>query len=504
MISSFLGPCKGNKVVIEDSNFHIVRCPYHLLKETVTQDPFNFVVEDTLESHHQNYSCSTTSLLAMWYFWKAEFSLLLREGYQLPDIVTHSQSILETVLSHLHQIELDLKTLIFPSTDKSLKMSYSRHYSATKIEEEEVTHDNLKNCIHSVVEKLSHDDKENSRLVSDLWMQQQSSTHEIKFCSENMILCPLTLPSSYSSIVEGCIIKSKLHSWCDKELEKNYLLIIKGSLTHDYVDIGGSSHVNVTLRKKPAEVTITKRNAWLQKCFILLKKLQINVLLVHGTVDDDIVCYCLAHSICLFSHIPWAVLEILCLTMKTSPCTYLLDCNEKNILSSLELRLWKPTQDFTSADDKFLLVRVASESVKLYTVVLCHPNLSYLRCLEHQFMHLVSRLSLVVKSNKLLPGSGKTEEWCCNLVRRFSVGNGINAKIGMAIANGFIRYYDFVYRKLELKDDFTGGAYDDVVSKVEAWKSALCIVIMELQCDTILINDPDNMTSGSSRLIGYL
>ncbi|KFM74010.1 hypothetical protein X975_24067, partial [Stegodyphus mimosarum] len=71
-----------------------------------------------------------------------------------------------------------------------------------------------------VVNKLSHGEAELAKLICDVWVQQ-ASNENVKFRIDGLITCPLTLPCSYSSVVEGLIIKSNFNSMLEGNL--NYV-----------------------------------------------------------------------------------------------------------------------------------------------------------------------------------------------------------------------------------------------------------------------------------------
>ncbi|KAG8184273.1 hypothetical protein JTE90_001090 [Oedothorax gibbosus] len=405
IISSYLGPIKSNKVVLDCEDCTMVKCPLEFLKKIAIKDPFSSLLENTLDSHHEQFGCSTMSLLAMWQLWQEEFKLAMEEGCEVQDIIEFSQKTLADVVSALSEVIIDCdktclsKLKITKNTSIHLNQPYfqnkkntksalvktynapkelsslgsvsigysSRHFSpfSSKSEEKSVNDfekltgekngDNLisvtsemRKEMHSLVEKLSHDERDFIDLICNLWIQQVQSRNSLEFTINGICICPATLPCSNCTVVDGVIIKSNLSLLYEQDLgsfENCRALIIKGSILFEYVHLGYVSKVSITLKETTESLKISQKDEWIEKCCKLLMELQINVLLVNGEVDSSILSFCSAHSILVLPSVPWKTLEILCISVHESPCTYLIDCDEDNIVTNLVVKKW----DFVSS-----------------------------------------------------------------------------------------------------------------------------------------------------------
>ncbi|GFY79537.1 bardet-Biedl syndrome 12 protein [Trichonephila inaurata madagascariensis] len=483
IISSYLGPFKSNKLVVEDKDVCMIKCPLLLLQKSSYKDHLSCLIEETLNSHHERYGCSSISLLAMWYFWNEEFHAAFEEGCEISDIVEHSQNILEYAISQLPGViikceETFLKSCIlndvphlpkkyqsnsFGSTKQTVSfapkscgnfensnkipigvMYSSRHFSPSLLQHEEdesnipeeekiyetnyhkgkVHFEKLKTSMYSLVKKLSHDDSDLIDLLYNVWIKQVESSKCTKFNIDGITLCPVTLPYSYSTVVEGLIIKCSTNYLHDQNLnfEKSRALAIKGSITFEYVHLGYSQSLSITVKKTAEQLKISEKDIWLQKCCDLLLKLAINVVLVNGDVDSAIISFCSVNSILILPNISWNTLQNICAAVDISPCTYLLDCDQNDVITNLLVKKWNFDYAEMLYGSTYIHIDISNPKNmnSLYTVILCHPNQFLLNSQEHQFWHSASRLHLATKDNNLLPGAGKTEEWCFNLLQEAS------------------------------------------------------------------------------------
>ncbi|GIY98711.1 bardet-Biedl syndrome 12 [Caerostris extrusa] len=337
----------------------------------------------------------------------------------------------------------------------------------------------------SVVEKLSHGDFDCMNLICDIWIKQAKSSDCLEFNINGIIICPVTMHCSYSTVVDGLIIKSnQSHLYTqDLNIESCRALIIKGSITYEYVHLGYTENISVTVKKSAEQLQISTKELWIRKCCDLLSELEVNCLLVTGDVETDLESFCSANSILLLPGISWTHLQDLCISVNEFPCTYLLDCDQENIISNLIVKKWN--FDYNESLSDTLYVHIDFMNIKgknkLYTVMLCHPNQFLLNSQEHQFWHLASRLHSATKNNILLPGGGKTEKWCFDLLQKSPSENEIKDRIRVAISKGFLSYSQMISNK-NIREEIC-NALDEMQSKVQAWRSAMALVLTVMQCD---------------------
>ncbi|GFU21192.1 bardet-Biedl syndrome 12 [Nephila pilipes] len=569
IISSYLGPFKSNKFIVDGKDVYMVKCPVLLLQKMSLKDHLSYLIEDTLNSHHEKYGCSSISLLAMWYFWNEEFHIASQEGCDISCIVEHSQNILEYVISQLPKITIGCKEMFlkshtlndahhlfqyysfgpnrqtvsfshegFENVNNSNKipigiMYSSRHLSPslllhaedemTILEEKQIFEpenhkrqiklEKLKTTMCSLVKKLSHDESDLTDLLSNVWIKQAESSNCAKFNIDGIILCPVTLPCSYSTVVDGLIIKCNNNYLYDQDLnfEKSRALAIKGSITFEYVHLGYSETVSISVKKTTEQLKISEKDVWIKKCCDLLLKLAVNVVLVNGEVDPTIISFCSVNSILILPDIPWNTLQDICVAVDKSPCTYLLDCDHDDVFSNLSVKKWN--FDYTEMLDKNIYIHIDISNSKdinrLYTVILCHPNQFLLNNQEHQFWHLASRLHLATKENNLLPGAGKTEKWCFNLIQETSSKNSTEERIKSAVANGFFKYFQVISEKLKEQDKiYSEESLDEMQSKVQAWRSAMALTLVIMRCDCLIMYGCDDIKlqefSLENNFVGFL
>ncbi|XP_054723510.1 uncharacterized protein LOC129233520 [Uloborus diversus] len=182
-------------------------------------------------------------------------------------------------------------------------------------------------------------------------------------------------------------------------------------------------------------------------------------------------------------------------------CAYLLDCDVKNILSNVSIQRWNTLQKETQ-EEYYLVNNKCYEKAHFHTVVLCHPSSSVLSSHVHQFWHLLSRLHHG-SEHSLLPGCGKSENWCSKILEKTCIQNSIKLKIATALAQGFSSYSKILQK--EKDSDPINDMLDDTHSKVNSWRSALSLVLMTLQCDLFIINGSDYVNDVRlNELVSYL
>ncbi|CAL1267258.1 unnamed protein product [Larinioides sclopetarius] len=571
IISSYLGPYKSNKLVVEDKDACMIKCPVLLLQKLHIKDHLSYLIEETLTSHHEQYGCSSISLLTMWYLWNEEFQIALQEGCGITDIIEHSQNILELVICHLSDITLlcdetllrkqDIKNKPhqvqksessfcqsrrhpFNKSNKKYDISKnssnkipigiqysSRHFSPSQshypIREQEALVDqtdeeifeikshekselteSLKYSMYSLVKRLSHGASEFTDLIYNAWTNQVETSSSVKFNFDGIVICPVTLPSSYSTVVDGLIFKSNIRYLHDQDLniEKSRALIIKGSITFEYAHLGYSQDVCVTLKKSSEHLQMSAKDDWIRKCCDLLLHFEINCLLVTDEVDPAIESFCSSNSIFLMPFISWTLLQDLCVAVNESPCVYLLECDQENVISNLTIKKWD-FEHFEMKEENFyvhITISNPEEIKKMYTIILCHPNQLLLTSLEHQFWHMASRLHLATKGNKLLPGEGKTEKWCFDFLQKYPAKNDTWGRIKLAIQRGFLNYFEILLEKNDNSNEIsTEESLDEMQSKIQAWRSAMALVLVLLQCDCLIVNGCDNPVFDQN-FVGFL
>ncbi|KAF8796372.1 Bardet-Biedl syndrome 12 protein like protein [Argiope bruennichi] len=494
-----------------------------------------------------------------------------QSGCEIADIIEHSQSILELVISHLldivilcdetflkiqytknksHQLhksessfnqskrhpfdKSSEKHSIFKKSSNKIPIGIqysSRHFSPTQshyisgeqnalggetndeslendCHEISALTDALKSSMYSVVEKLSHGASEFTNLIYKTWINQVETSNSFKFNIDGIVICPVTLPSSYSTVVDGLIIKSSIRYLHDQDLniEKSRALIIQGSITFEFTHLGYSQNVCVTLKKSSEQLKISAKDEWIQKCCDLLLDLEINCLLVTGEVDPAITSFCSTNSIFLLPCISWTFLQDLCVAVNETPCVYLSECEHENVISNLTIKKWDFGQDEVKDEDFYVHIRIFTphEAKKINTIVLCHPNELVLTNKGHQFWHLASRLYLAMKENRLLPGGGKTEKWCSDFLQKYHTKNDNEERIKIAIQKGFLNYFEILQEKMKCSSEINSeDSLDEMQSKIQAWKSAMALVLVLLQCDCLIVNGCDD-TIFNENLIGFL
>ncbi|XP_054713207.1 uncharacterized protein LOC129222701 [Uloborus diversus] len=567
IISSNFGENKSYKIVVDGKDNYFCQCPLLLLQKVHLKDPLTCLIEETLFAHHEQFGCSTTSLLTMWYLWDDIFHKLMEEGCEVKDIIKYVQVFLENVISQISEVTFKVDQVLFPKTKtlandicgKALKkpsmlhqsswhnlykvmpekaknlsakssigLKYSsRHFSpflASEIEtnvneeipgmdknifqscpdSEEHLSKETTDRLYAVVCKLSRGNEEYAKLAHKIWVQQILTTKSLKFNTESIIICPITTSSAYSSVIQGLLIKSNFRNFESQDFKINEscrALVIKGSITFEYVHLGFNPKISITKQKTAENYYLCEREVWIKKCCSLISKLKITLLFVRGDVDPEIASFCHSLSILIFSNLPSETMKVLHTVFNPMACAYLLDCDVKNILSNVSIQRWNTSQKETQ-EEYYLVNNKCYEKAHFHTVVLCHPSSSVLSSHVHQFWHLLSRLHHG-SEHSLLPGCGKSENWCSKILEKTCIQNSIKLKIATALAQGFSSYSKILQK--EKDSDPINDMLDDTHSKVNSWRSALSLVLMTLQCDLFIINGSDYVNDVRlNELVSYL
>ncbi|XP_054723511.1 uncharacterized protein LOC129233521 [Uloborus diversus] len=116
IISSNFGENKSYKIVVDGKDNYFCQCPLLLLQKVHLKDPLTCLIEETLFAHHEQFGCSTTSLLTMCYLWDDIFHKLMEEGCEVKDIIKYAQVFLENVISQISEITFKVDQVLFPKT----------------------------------------------------------------------------------------------------------------------------------------------------------------------------------------------------------------------------------------------------------------------------------------------------------------------------------------------------------------------------------------------------
>ncbi|KAG8592825.1 hypothetical protein GDO81_000639 [Engystomops pustulosus] len=326
------------------------------------------------------------------------------------------------------------------------------------------------------------------------------------------------------------------------------ILLLDGDLTEIYRHLGFNKSANL---KSVSGFGVNERrtweDTWISTACQRIVEANINLILVRGDACPQLIMQCLNQNTLIITHVKPNILQAFSDCTGAEPVTYLTQISHYSIGCEVIAKLcpqWSPESSQTIA------VNFHAHNINLVTVLVSCRLLPKMQIIEDQFWACTHRLHNALLDQKVFPGGGAVELFCLHYLRKLE-GNLVNggphfctpswlsysmvhykSSIYQCLAKGWILYIStllfnmgeyasefeamtfiqkelqnigtssspssYVFneysKKVELIDDEKlqmhhrkVTVYDDVNPKVEAWRSALHLVLTVLQSDAEII-----------------
>ncbi|CAL8354786.1 unnamed protein product [Merluccius merluccius] len=397
-----------------------------------------------------------------------------------------------------------------------------------------------------------------SRLQSAPTAASASAARCSVFDVSKVVTCVLPgLSEDRACVLPGCVVRLPAEKLAVVQLltgRSLRVVLITGDLCERYRHLGskrppGVSHV--TDRLDPAGPSREAR--WTESVLGSLLRLGVNLVLVSGATSESLSPHCLAHRILLVDKVSASVLRALAAATGAVPVTYATQLNERCVGAGARVTPWRDLGERRAVSIS------SEANAGLVTAVLTSCVPAKLRALEDEFWACAHRLHHALRDGAVLPGAGLIEMVCVHeLQKHATLPGGVEPGGGSAtglyrdavlrlMADGLTDYVATVmsnsgqWSKLQAwtavsqKVKRWGGlsgvpegetglgvvpveglsgvpegetglgvvpgeaadsrVYDNVSVKLEAWRSAVDLVLLVMQTDAEVVTgiDPETL-----------
>ncbi|NXV70923.1 BBS12 protein, partial [Atlantisia rogersi] len=272
---------------------------------------------------------------------------------------------------------------------------------------------------------LSHGNQTSTKLLQSIAAYQQgraecSGSSQLNL-AEIVTCCLLGLPESYSCVSPGFVtLVSPEQATVIKYFEDKPLriLLMDGDLTEQYRHLGFNRPCNVrTVLEHPSLQESRAGNLWLNSMLDILIRFEVNLVLVKGSVCDNLMEKCIANTILVIGSVARDVLYAFGEVTSAQPVTYLTQLNTSCVGSGARAELWKACDGRAVDLGELVPVRIKAQGIPLLTAVLTTTVGSKMQLIEDQFWTLVYRLHNALKDEKVFLGGGAVELLCLSHIQ---------------------------------------------------------------------------------------
>ncbi|NXT31038.1 BBS12 protein, partial [Pelecanoides urinatrix] len=272
---------------------------------------------------------------------------------------------------------------------------------------------------------LSHGNQTSMKLLQSIVAYQQeraecSGSSQFNI-AEIVTCCLLGLPESYSCVSPGFVtLVSPEQATVIKYFEDKPLriLLMDGDLTEQYRHLGFNRPCNVrTVLEHPRLQEVRAGDLWLSSMLDILISFKVNLVLVKGSVCENLMERCMANSILVIGSVTRDVLCAFGEVTSAQPVTYLTQLNASCVGSGAQLELWEACDGRAMDLGELVPVRIKVRGIPLLTAVLTTTVASKMQLIKDQFWTLAYRLHHALNDEKVFLGGGAVELLCLSHIQ---------------------------------------------------------------------------------------
>ncbi|XP_056137560.1 Bardet-Biedl syndrome 12 protein [Lampris incognitus] len=310
------------------------------------------------------------------------------------------------------------------------KLTHSRHFCEAKSDVSALSASRSQNSktvdISRVARAVCHGCVHAMDLVIEASRLQSQSSAGDACCStfdvSKVVTCLLPgLTEEHACVLPGCVVLlSDERVPVAQHLQQRPLTValVNGDLCHKYRHLGFNKPTGVgRMTDKLEPGTLGKEDEWTESVLRVLLKVNVNLVLVSGTVSEKLLQRCFSHHILVVGKIKASVLKAFANATGAVPITYATQLTMHSVGTGAQVVLWRDV----SSDQRrpSVAVSISTESSSgLVTAVLASCVHGKLQGLEDQFWSCCYRLHHALKDRELLPGAGVTEMLCIHHLQK--------------------------------------------------------------------------------------
>ncbi|CAH2300887.1 Bardet-Biedl syndrome 12 [Pelobates cultripes] len=325
------------------------------------------------------------------------------------------------------------------------------------------------------------------------------------------------------------------------------VLLLDGDLTEQYRHLGFNRATNVKVTSDIVNVDETmSREFWAQSACRNIMEANVDLVLVRGDVCPALSTLCIHKKILVVTHVKQNVLQAFSEATGAEPIAYLSQINQCCVGGGALVSMCTNGNSVVETRQK-IAVTINANRVNLVTFILSNRLVSMLQIIEDQFWTCLYRIHNALQDQKVFYGGGAVELLCLSHLQRLQVSGGgsfqstrlwtstttcYKASIYKCLAKGWNKYLSallcntgnylseldamtFIQNEIQtlsccdspleyLRNEYSKKVlmidcvdpseshqsipvYDNVIPKLEAWRSALHLVLLVLQTDAEII-----------------
>ncbi|XP_024268163.1 Bardet-Biedl syndrome 12 protein [Oncorhynchus tshawytscha] len=470
---SFLGPNKNHKFIQDESTGEssLVCTCFRVLEHLDLTCSVGQLANETIQAHQKVFHSGAGCLLFMAGVWSRAALECLHRDISIPHIVSamsegldicckvcRSNSVsIEDVRPNAsdsgtsvlqgspHTVLRNPVTGMNPShgalnnkKQSRIKLTHSRHFCANDEADKNTTPGLFSHAVSSkgvdiahLAEAVSHGCVDAMSLVVEVSKMQSKNNGSGDSCRtfdvNKLVTCTLPgLSEDHSCVLPGCVIllsaeqASLVHHMKEQKWQ---VVLINGDLSEKYRHLGFNSKNDISQVTDKLDLKgLSKEDDWEDNVLTTLLKNNVNLVLVNGEASERLTQHCMSHRILVVERMKPDILKDFAETTGAVPVTYATQLSKHCVGTGVEISIWRDCSG--NRRRASMAVNIVADRTALVTVVLTTSVHSKLQTLEDCFWGCAYRLHHTLKDRKLLPGAGKTELLCVQILQKHIKDNG--------------------------------------------------------------------------------
>ncbi|XP_053336492.1 Bardet-Biedl syndrome 12 protein [Clarias gariepinus] len=470
---TFLGPSKHYKMIqnkASDEAVLVCSC-YRLLEQLELSGSVAQLLRETTSSHWRTLRSGTASLIFLAGVWSRVALECLHQGISIRHIVAGMSKGLEMCLEACKLSAVDVESVVCNAADvqkqqlrgksgdymnsqdglslahcvgvrqlaqncaktidsvpmlsvlkdqrslkHNLKLKHSRHFNRNYITDDGRIHTSFE--IASLAEAVSHGCATTMNLVIEASRIQCRYSGPDQSCKaldiDKLATCLLPgLSEEHSSVLHGYVVMlSAEQALLVKQLKEQTLKIglIHGDLSEKHRHVGFNRPKNATYLSDCSDFRgISREEKWMDEALRILPNLKVDIVLVSGSVTEQLKDHCLHRHILIIEHVPVSILNAFASATGALPVSYISQLSERCVGSGVRVN---PRREYRTEGTEWTVVNVVTDGTSLVTALIASSVHAKLQSMEDEFWSCAYRVHHALKDGKLLPGAGIVELIC--------------------------------------------------------------------------------------------
>ncbi|XP_003341420.2 Bardet-Biedl syndrome 12 protein [Monodelphis domestica] len=320
--------------------------------------------------------------------------------------------------------------IITNSHTRKSRLSHSRHFNRAEHDAYQSSNEGFPNShfdykcndLVQLAVGLSHGDHSSMALVEAAVKCQYQNAHVRNSCrvpfqfdvSKISTCCLPGISESISCVCSGYLtLVSISYKTTIRELQNKPLrvVLIDGDFKENYHHLGFNEPENVKTVLGDTAYQYQKK-LWLENVLEILIQLNVNLVMVRGTVSENLIEKCMLSNLLIIGHVSHHALQDFAEVTGAVQVVYATQLNEGCVGSGAYVSLWRPGQLNAIEQSNKIVVLLKAKGILLVTAVLASPVIAQMQAKEDIFWTCAYRLYHALLEKKVFLGGGAVEVLC--------------------------------------------------------------------------------------------